>query len=197
MAERQLTTPHAASHPRLPTKPPDSLSLGPREFRIESPADFGPSSPDLVLLHADLFRPSALTILRTLRPASRYHGCQLCAWAMRVDVAAGTEHALGQLRSKSSAVSPYDVTLLHQPLADLNGLDLASAIHAQIESASLPLVPLSTASADNAPQVNDRVGLVAELIKPVGRSILSVCLAIQRWANRLNPLPRCCNVAIR
>ena len=90
---------------------------------------------------------------------------QLRSWGLRVESAATATEALAKLRAEQAG-DPFALALLDMQMPDLNGLQLARAIHAEPELGALPLVLLTSGVArERADELRD-AGFSAWLTKP-------------------------------
>jgi PAS domain S-box-containing protein len=98
---------------------------------------------------------------------------QMCeGWGYRCSVAAGGLRALEMLEAGSRDDDPFQLILLDQQMAGLNGLDLASLVSNRPELEETKIILLSSslnrAEADRAEQL----GIARALAKPVKRNTL-------------------------
>ncbi len=95
----------------------------------------------------------------------------LRSWGLRVESAASGQAALARLR-EAHTTDAFALALLDMQMPDLDGLQLARAIHAEPGLGELPLVLLTSMSArDRAQELRD-AGFAAWLSKPVRALLL-------------------------
>ena len=98
-------------------------------------------------------------------------GDQLEAWGMRVDLANSGHRALARLRQASAEGDPFVLALLDMCMPDLNGLELAERISAQVDLWPTNLVLLTSVD-DVGLEAARAAGISARLTKPVRQSQL-------------------------
>ncbi len=110
---------------------------------------------------------------------------QLRAWGMHPGGVSDGETALAQLRQAQQQQSPYDLAILDLEMPGMNGLDLARAIRAVPELASLPLVLLSPFSQRGLEEEAHQAGITACVYKPVRLRHLydSIAVAMRQKPN--------------
>jgi two-component system, sensor histidine kinase and response regulator len=102
---------------------------------------------------------------------------QAASWGMDC-VAVGTgAQALARLRGARAAAAPFDVALLDLQMGDMDGLELAEAIKADVGLASVPLVLLSSMGLRGQAARARQLDVAAYLTKPVRQAQLHDCLA--------------------
>ncbi len=91
-------------------------------------------------------------------------------WKIAVSMAANAREAISEMDSAQTQSKPFDLILLDYMIPGMDGLGLASHIHARPGCAEMKMVMLSSGIVD-AGQARSR-GISAVLTKPVGRSEL-------------------------
>jgi signal transduction histidine kinase/CheY-like chemotaxis protein/HPt (histidine-containing phosphotransfer) domain-containing protein len=100
---------------------------------------------------------------------------QLSHWGLPVREAETGMSALAELRDATARGAPLALVIIDSALADMNGVDLVRSIKADPANAGLHVVLLNLLDHQNEIIRDDRVSC---LIKPVRRSALRSCLAI-------------------
>ncbi len=104
--------------------------------------------------------------------------CQLCAWGLHVDGAAGGPAALGMLREAAVRGTPYDLALLDMQMPGMDGLALARAITSDPALVATRLVLLTSLGSGGYTSAAARqAGILATLTKPVRQAQLYDTLA--------------------
>jgi CheY-like chemotaxis protein len=102
---------------------------------------------------------------------------QLAAWGLAGTAAESSARALALLAAVRAGGQPFDLAILDQQLAGMDGLQLAAQVRADPAHATLPLVLLtSLARRGDAGQVAER-GFSAFLSKPVRQAEMLRCLS--------------------
>jgi signal transduction histidine kinase/DNA-binding response OmpR family regulator len=99
----------------------------------------------------------------------------LRSWAARPTLVPSAGQALEALRAGGPGVAPYDLALLDFQMPDMDGIQLARAIHDDPTIPTIPLVLLTSSGLEDRSQAR-QAGIVAFLTKPVGQSALYDCL---------------------
>jgi len=90
------------------------------------------------------------------------------AWGLQHDEVESGEAALTALRKAAAEKRPYDVALLDFQMPGMDGIFLATAIHAEPEINDVSLVMLSSASfSDNQQRELAMAGVTGHLLKPL------------------------------
>jgi signal transduction histidine kinase/DNA-binding response OmpR family regulator/HPt (histidine-containing phosphotransfer) domain-containing protein len=101
---------------------------------------------------------------------------QLQAWGARVDAVAGGHEALADLRIVQASDDPYTLALLDEAMPEMNGLELARAIHADPQWQGIRLVLLTALDLPEALDRSAHRARISQLPKPVRRTALLQCL---------------------
>jgi PAS domain S-box-containing protein len=110
---------------------------------------------------------------------------QLHAWGLHVDCQPDRANALYALQTAWQAGQPYQVAILDHKIPDLPVTDLAQAIRAHPDLASLPLILLRPVGQQNPAEPSE--GFVGYVTKPVRRAQLYRCLV--KAMTQRPPLP--------
>ncbi|MEN8167625.1 MAG: EAL domain-containing protein, partial [Pseudomonadota bacterium] len=101
---------------------------------------------------------------------------QVLAWGMRNGSTASATEALNILRQASQTDAPYQIVLLDWQLPELNGLELARAIQADVSIPPVHMVMLSSTGSDAEYTLARNMGISRFLHKPVRQNQLLECL---------------------
>ena len=102
---------------------------------------------------------------------------QLRSLGMHVDCMENAQAALTRLREALREGKPYALAILDLFMPEMNGLELAQAIKADPELATLPLVLLSSTAQHSVAHDAKQAGIDAYLTKPIRQAQLRECLA--------------------
>ncbi len=100
------------------------------------------------------------------------------SWGAEVALAEDGNQALSILRENLHNNTPFDVAVLDMNMPDMNGMELAAAIKADPELASVKLVLLTSGGLRGDGKKAQDVGFDAYLAKPVRKKDLQACLAM-------------------
>lgn len=100
---------------------------------------------------------------------------QVLSWGMRNDAASSGSEALTLLRNEFSADDPYEIAILDMQMPEINGLELARAIKADVSIAKTRLIMLTSLASHDAAAWRE-CGIEAHLTKPIKQSHLFDCL---------------------
>jgi signal transduction histidine kinase/CheY-like chemotaxis protein/HPt (histidine-containing phosphotransfer) domain-containing protein len=126
-------------------------------------------------------RPVLLAAGQTLNRQSLKD--QLSHWGLPVCEAETGASALAELRDAAARGVPFAMAIIDGALGEMNGVDLARSIKADPANAELRVVVLSLLDQQNETIPDD---MASRLIKPVRRSALRACLAID---GAVTPVP--------
>ncbi|MCP3962800.1 MAG: response regulator [bacterium] len=100
---------------------------------------------------------------------------QLRDWGLKVQAAANGPQAIQMLLSASVDKAPFDVALVDQKMAGMDGLELAEAVRAVPTLKDLPVVMLTISPL--SPEDLENSGIVRCISKPVHQPELYACIA--------------------
>ncbi|NJD06729.1 MAG: response regulator [Methylococcaceae bacterium] len=112
---------------------------------------------------------------------------QLRAWGCRCDQATNGNDALMILLAASP--SPYHLAILDWHMPEMDGLELARRIRQEPELSNLPLVMLGSVRPDSEARLEDQIGLVHFLTKPVRQGQLRAILHHVVGHKDMEPVP--------
>ena len=95
---------------------------------------------------------------------------QLLAWGIEVDTAADATEGLERLRDSTAQANPYDIAVVDMVMPGMDGLQMARAVRADPELASVALLLVSSVTMDA--ETATQAGFVEALTKPVRLSRL-------------------------
>ena len=102
---------------------------------------------------------------------------QVASWGMVPAVAAGGAEALTLLKAASRSGARFDLVILDLQMPGMDGLQLAAAIKADADLASIPLVILTSLGQRGHSAAAQAAGVAGYLTKPVREGHLRRCLA--------------------
>ncbi len=100
------------------------------------------------------------------------------SWGAEVALAEDGKQALSILRESLDNNTPFDVAVLDMNMPEMDGMELAAAIKADPELASVKLVLLTSGGLRGDGKKAQDVGFDAYLAKPVRKKDLQACLAM-------------------
>jgi signal transduction histidine kinase/DNA-binding response OmpR family regulator len=113
---------------------------------------------------------------------------ELADWNMECVSACGGVEALEALRRAEAGERSFDVALLDLHMPGMDGLELAGRISQRSGSSDFPVVLLSSMQLPGGVEAGERIGICAQLVKPVRRAELLACLL--RVVAGVAPSPR-------
>ena len=138
---------------------------------LQKVKDFGVAKPDGFYLKG----VRVLTVDDNATNRSILHH-QITAWGMNNASAPNGYHALEMLRAAAQRGEPYQLAILDVNMPGMNGIELARAIKADPDIASVGLIMLTSMEAYGSVQEARDTGIMAYLTKPVCQSQLLNCL---------------------
>ncbi len=98
-------------------------------------------------------------------------------WGMDGSTVATPAEGLACLREAAAQGRPYDIAILDMEMPGMDGLDLAKAIKADSDLASVKLVLLTTLGRRGDAAIAQQAGFAAYLTKPIRKAHLEACLS--------------------
>jgi len=111
---------------------------------------------------------------------------QLTNWNIRNDTAFSSTKALQALRRAKEQQEPYDLAIIDYMMPDMDGVQLAQAIHADPDLRETLVIMLSSTGKRLAPDEMKQCGIHAYLVKPVRESRLFDAL-VAVWSENRHP----------
>ncbi len=102
---------------------------------------------------------------------------QMESWGMQHNSVESGPIGLHRLREAADGESPYDLVILDMHMPEMDGLEVARQIKADVTLANLPLVMLTSVGLRGDAQLARNSGITAYLTKPVRQVDLYNCLA--------------------